>query len=234
MADFDFDQFKKDLLDGVGNAADAVSNAAKETSGSVMRFKDFTETGRDLFLTGAVTSHGGNLSVSDGTFIWITRTGAMLGHLLPGDVLQVGWDPSPADEAASMELVVHRAVYHAVAQKAAEAGAPFGARSIVHAHAKYTVFRSLFSETIEPVDSEGKAILGTSIPVLAPKNTIASPEVGELMAEQVRAGSSHAVIRGHGPFALADTLAHAYRLVSCLEYSAEILTLLEATGHKPA
>ena len=34
----------------------------------------FKEVGRDLFLSGAITSHGGNLSVSDGESIWITRT----------------------------------------------------------------------------------------------------------------------------------------------------------------
>jgi L-fuculose-phosphate aldolase len=230
MADYDFEQFKKDFLDGVGNAADAVSSAAKETSGSVIRFKDFNEIGRDLFLTGAVTSHGGNLSVSNGTYIWITRTGSMLGHLLPGDIVQVGWDPGPADEAASMELVVHRAMYHALAQKADETGAVFGARAIVHAHSKHTVLRSLISNAIEPLDSEGKLILGESIPVFSAENTVASPEVAQLLAAMARAGSSIAVVRGHGPFALADTLEHAYRLVSCLEYSAELLTLLDSTG----
>jgi L-fuculose-phosphate aldolase len=234
MTDFDFEQFKKDLLDGVGSAADAVATAAKETSGSVMRFKDFSETGRDLFLTGAVTSHGGNLSVSDGASIWISRTGAMLGHLTPGDVVQVNWNPSPADEQASMELVVHRAIYHAIAQKASEAGAAFGARAIVHAHTKHTVFRSLVSDQLEPPDSEGKLVLGTAVPVLSPEVTVASPEVAGLMAAQVLQGSSIAIVRGHGPFALADTIENAYRLISCLEYSAELLTLFETTGHKPA
>jgi L-fuculose-phosphate aldolase len=234
MTDFDFEQFKKDLLDGVGNAADAVSSAAKETSGSVMRFKDFNETGRDLFLTGAVTSHGGNLSVSDGTFIWISRTGSRLGHLTPGDVVQVDWNPGPADEQASMELIVHRAIYHALAQKATETGAAFGARAIVHAHTKHAVFRSLFSDAIEPLDSEGKLVLGERVPVLAPEISVASPEVADLMAAQVFRGSSLAVVRGHGPFALSDTLENAYRLVSCLEYSAELLTLFEMSGRTPA
>lgn len=234
MADFDFEQFKNDILEGVGNAADAVSSAARETGGDVMRFKHFNETGRDLFLTGAVTSHGGNLSVCNGAFIWITRTGAMLGHLMPGDIVQVGWEPGPADETASMELVVHRAIYHALAQKAAETGAAFGARAIVHTHSKHTVSRSLVSTAIEPLDSEGKLILGTSIPVLAPGSTVASPEVGELMAAQIHAGSSLGIVRGHGPFAVADTLENAYRLVSCLEYSAELLTLLDTAGRKPA
>lgn len=233
MADFDFDQFKKDLLDGVSSAADAVSNAAKETGGDVVRFKHFKETGRDLFLSGAVTSHGGNLSVSDGTSIWITRTGTMLGHLTPGDILRVGWEPSVADEQASMELVVHRAMYQAHANCAARANAPFGTRAIVHAHTKYTVFRSLVDDAIKPPDSEGKILLGAEVPVLAATKTVASEEVAALMAERVAAGAAVAVIRGHGPFACADSLENAFRLISCLEYSAELLTLLEMTKRKP-
>jgi L-fuculose-phosphate aldolase len=233
MADFDFDQFKKDLLDGVSNAADAVSNAAKETGGDVVRFKQFNETGRDLFLSGAVTSHGGNLSVSDGSSIWISRTGAMLGRLTPGDVLRVGWEPSPADQRASMELVVHRAMYRAYADSAARAGIPFGVKAIVHAHTKYTVFRSLADNAIKPLDSEGKVLLGETVPVLAATQTIASEEVAALMAAQVASGVPVAVVRGHGPFAWADSLENAFRLISCLEYSAEVLTLFEMTKRKP-
>jgi L-fuculose-phosphate aldolase len=233
MADFDFEQFRKDLLDGVSNAADAVSNAARETGEGIARFRHFSETGRDLFACGAVTSHGGNLSVSDGNTIWITRTGAMLGHLTSGDVVQVGWEPSPSDADASMELVVHRAMYQAYAACAAQASAPFGVRAVVHAHAKHTVFRSLVGDSIDPVDSEGKLLLGAKVSVLAPEKTVASEEVATLMAEQIAAGVPLAVVRGHGPFAGADSLANAFRLISCLEYSAEVLTLFEMTRRKP-
>ncbi|MDR1082701.1 MAG: class II aldolase/adducin family protein [Coriobacteriales bacterium] len=237
MADFDFEQFKKELLDGVGNAADAVSGAAKETGGDIVRFKQFNETGRDLFASGAVTSHGGNLSVSDGSFIWVSRTAAMLGHLTPNDIVRVDWEPSPLDANASMELVVHRAMYRAFAECAAQAnagaGAPFGVRAIIHAHTKHTVFRSLVEDFITPLDSEGRLLLGKSVPVLSPKKTVASEEVAALMAQHVSAGIPVAVIRGHGPFAWADSLENAFRLISCLEYSAELLTLFEMTGRKP-
>jgi L-fuculose-phosphate aldolase len=125
-------------------------------------------------------------------------------------------------------------MYHALAQKIAETGAHFGPRAIVHAHSKHTVFRSFIAESITPIDSEGKLILGSSVPILAAEQTIASPEVAGLMAQQILEGKSLAVIKGHGSFALADSLKNAYRLVSCLEYSAELLTLFETTGHKHA
>jgi L-fuculose-phosphate aldolase len=233
MADFDFEQFKKDLLDGVGNAADAVSNAAKATGADAIRFKQFRETGKALSVSGAVTSHGGNISTSDGSSIWITRTGAMLGRLTPGDIQQVNWAPGPPDQNASMELLVHRAMYQAYAACVTQAGQPFSPRAIVHAHTKYTVFRSLVTDVIEPIDSEGKILLGEKIPVLNADKTVASEEVAALMAQQVTAGVAVAVVRGHGPFAWADSLENAFRLISCLEYSAEILTLFEMTGRKP-
>ncbi|MDR1014422.1 MAG: class II aldolase/adducin family protein [Coriobacteriales bacterium] len=232
MEDFDFERFKKDLLDSVGNAADAVSTAARDTGNDVLRIKRFIETGRDLFLAGAVTSHGGNLSESDGSSIWITRTGSMLGHLGPNDIRKVGWEPSPADQQASMELLVHRAMYHALADRAALCGEPFGTHAVVHAHTRHTVFHSLITDVIAPLDSEGALTLGAGVTVLSCEATVASEEVAAAMASQVAAGSPLAVVRGHGPFALAESLEGALRLVSCLEYSAGLLTLFETTGRK--
>ncbi len=233
MAEFDFEQFKKDLLDGVSTAADTVASAARGASDDVLRFKHFNETGRDLFLSGSVTSHGGNISVSDGNSIWISRTGAMLGRMTPGDVIRVDWSASDKDREASQELIVHRAVYHALARESLMQGVAFNSKAIVHAHSTYTVFRSFFEDYILPIDSESIMILGTSVPVLSVNRSIASEEVAARMEELVRTGGHIAVVRGHGPFAIADTLEEAYKLISCLEQSAHLLTLFEQTGRKP-
>jgi L-fuculose-phosphate aldolase len=228
MASFDFDQFKKDLVDGVTNVADTVTSAAKETTGDVVRFKHFNETGKDLFASGYTTSHGGNLSESDGDSIWISRTGAMLGRISTSDVRKVFMSPTDLDAEASMELVVHRAIYQAWAARSKELGIPFGAKAIIHAHCKYTTYRSLISDAIEPVDSEGIMTLGESVPVIAAENVVASEEVAARMGELIAGGGFVGVVRGHGPFALADTLEDALRLISCLEYSSELLTIIEA------
>jgi L-fuculose-phosphate aldolase len=230
MADFDFEQLKNDLLDGVGSAVDAVSSVAKDASGDVRRFKQFSDFGRDLVHSGAVTSHGGNLSESDGKTIWITRTGAMLGHLVPNDILAVGWEPSELDAHASMELLVHRAIYQAIDREAMISGISFGRKAIVHAHSHYTTFRSMVEDTIRPADSEGIHVLGAEVVVLKPTKAIASEEVAGMMTELIKKGVRLAVVRAHGPFAVADSLEDAYRLISCLEYSAELLTLFEMTG----
>jgi L-fuculose-phosphate aldolase len=234
MADFDFEQFRKDLLDGVGSAADAVASAAKGASDDVLRYKHFSETGRDLFVSGSVTSHGGNLSVSDGSSIWISRSGAMLGRITPGDVIQADWNATEKDKDASIEIPVHRAIYHALARETLIQGVPFASKAIVHAHTAHTVFRSFFEDAILPIDSESILVLGTAVPVIATRQTVASEEVATKMEELVKSGGRIAVIRGHGPFAIADSLEEALRLISCLEQSAHLLTLFEQTGRKPA
>jgi len=151
----------------------------------------------------------------------------MLGRLMPGDIVDVGWEFSVRDTPASMELVVHRAIYHALAELDAQAQRSFVPRAVIHAHTKYTVLRSLVEEAITPQDSEGHMLLGETVPVLTVEPAVASEEVAEALATHVREGGRIAVIKGHGPFAIADTLENAYRLISCLEYSSELATRLD-------
>jgi len=230
MSEFDFGQIKNEFIDGMKQAASALETAAKETSSDLTRLKRFRDCGKDLFISGAITSHGGNLSESDGNSIWITRNGAMLSHLQSGDIVRAYLSPTDLDQYASMELVVHRAMYRAWADRMIEAKQAFVARAIAHAHTRHTVFRSLIEDAIKPVDSEGKLVLGNSVPVFSPANTIASEEVATLMADLVKSGYAIAVIRGHGPFVIADKLEHALRMISCLEYSSQLLCMLEASG----
>lgn len=234
MADFDFERFKRDFMDGVNNAADTVTSVAKEAGGDIARSKRFYTTGRDIFDSGMVTSHGGNLSECDGNALWITRRDTMLGHISPSDIVKTYLSPTDLDEKASRELVVHRAMYQAWGSRKAGESESVGSVScaIVHVHAKYTVMRSLVEDKINPLDSEGKMLLGQSVKVLDIAQSIGSKEVASAMAQLVSCGADLGVIRGHGPFAIADSLENAYRLVSCLEYSAELLTLLESTGRK--
>ncbi|MCL2631878.1 MAG: class II aldolase/adducin family protein [Coriobacteriia bacterium] len=230
MTNVDFNQLADDIFDRISSVASSVGDAVEEASSGLGRLSDFYQVGRDLFISGAVTSHGGNLSVSDGRQIWISRTGSQLGHITTDDIIAVEWQPTTADAKASMELIVHRAMYHAYMERQTQQGTPFGTAAIVHAHSLKTTYQSLIKHSIIPADSEGAFILDGEVQVFAPAATIASAEVATIMADVVRSGGSIAVIRGHGPFAIADTLQNAYRLVSCLEYSAALLTLLEQAG----
>lgn len=173
----------------------------------------FRDIGRDIYVAGLTTSHGGNMSVRDGDRIVITRRGSMLGRLGDDDLVETGMEPCAADERCSREIVVHRAVYAAT-----------DARAIVHAHPPHTVARSFARDTIVPADSEGLYVLG-EVPVVEAATTIASAEAAVVLAGAL-AGRPVAVLRTHGPFATGATLEEAFMHVSVLEASAAILDLL--------
>lgn len=216
----DFSSFKDEVMNAASNLGDTVSDATEKTA----VFKRFAETGRDLYLTGAVTSHGGNLSERDQETIWITKSNSMLGRLGYDDVLGTTWEPSRGDADCSRELVVHRAMHHALLQRPGNEAVIRSA--VVHAHTRYTIARSLSCDSIVPIDSEGLFTLGDAgVPVFAPDQSIGSAQAAEMIARAVASGISIAVIKGHGPFAIAPTLAEAHRLVSVLEASCQILDI---------
>lgn len=175
--------------------------------------RSFVETGRDVFLAGLISSHGGNLSVREGDRIVITRRGSMLGRLGPEDLVMTGMEPCPDDERCSRELVVHREVYRRT-----------DARAVAHAHPVHATARSFRAEAIVPEDSEGRYVLG-EVPVVTAAETIGSAEAAVLVAAALQ---EHPVVvlRTHGAFARGETLEEAFYRISVLEASAHILDLL--------
>lgn len=188
-------------------------------------FDQFEVVGRDLFASRLISSHGGNLSIRQGDTIYITRTGCQLAHLCKSDIVEVPLiGSSPADEQASCELVVHRAIYQ---MRQRVFGACDGA--IVHAHSSATTIRSLIDDAITPLDSEARFMIGQA-PIVTAKTTIGSPEAARLLAEALSSEQPHraiAVLRGHGPFAYGSMLEDAYRLVSVLEHSSVIINQIQ-------
>ena len=180
-----------------------------------VRYEMFRDIGRDIFLAHMISSHGGNMSVREGDDIYITRTGSQLGRLKETDIVRVSYAGTSAlDACASSELVVHRAIYHAT-----------DARAVVHAHSLHTVFRSMIDDIIKPLDSEARLFI-PEVPVLTSKTTIGSPTAAGLIAEAL-ARNPIAVLRGHGPFACAQSLDDAYRWISVLEGSCQLLDMAD-------
>ena len=181
-------------------------------------YEQFAQVGRDLFLSGAVSSHGGNLSVRVGDRILITRRGSMLGRLTERDVIETALGADDSEVAlASTEIVVHRAIY-----------AQTNALAVCHAHPVQTIARSLVEDEIVPIDSEASYLLH-KVPVYALSLTAGSSDV----AEAVSAGLKEykcVVLRGHGPFAVGTVLEEAFQWVSTLEAACHVLNLLDQTG----
>lgn len=182
-------------------------------------YQQFRAIGEDIYAAGLISSHGGNISVRRDDRIVITRRGSMLGRLAESDLVTTGVAACADDEHCSRELVVHRAIYLAC-----------GAGAIVHAHPVHTVYRSLVADVIEPVDSESRYVIGASIPVLAPRETIGSAQAAEMLAEAFAGGSRIAVLRSHGPFAVGATLEEAFYHITCLEASCRVLDLRDTVG----
>lgn len=183
-------------------------------------YREFRRIGRDLFLAGLISSHGGNLSVRLGDRVFITRRGAMLGRLGRQDVVETGLFVDDSGIAlASSELIVHREIYRETS-----------ALAVVHAHPPYTVALSLSREAIVPLDSEASYLLHR-VPVLAAEKTIGSAEVARLVAPALQ-DYKIVVLRGHGTFAVGQFLEEAFQWTSTLEAASQILYLVETGGEQ--
>ncbi len=171
----------------------------------------FQEIGRDLFLAGLVSSHGGNMSVRRGGSLIITRHGSRLGRLKKNDIVEVGLEAS-SHPLASSELVVHRALYQVT--KAA---------AVVHAHPPVAIALSLVlpAGEIVPLDLESAVLIG-KIPVIEVGLATGSQELADAMCDSL-CDRKIVMVRGHGSFAVGETLEEAYEWTSCLEQASRVL-----------
>jgi len=180
--------------------------------------RQFQEIGRDLYVAGLVSSHGGNLSVRFGDRIIIKRRGAMLGRLKEGDLVETGLEKADSGVLlASTELVVHRAIYLATP-----------ALAIVHAHPRTAIALSLSREEIVPIDNEGSYLLH-KVPVVAAEFASGSAEMVERLPAVLQQYKV-VMLRGHGCFAIGQTLDEAFQWVSCLEESCQIVLAAKTIG----
>lgn len=171
---------------------------------------EFQCIGRDLFVSGLVSSHGGNMSRRSGNKLIITRRGSQLGRLDERDIIETDLFKDDANtRLASSETPVHRAIY-----------AGTDAAAIVHIHPRAAISLSLLADEIVPIDTEGSCLL-KKVPVIS-----ADIATGAPIAVPVAEALNHhniVMVRGHGCFAIGQQLEEAYKLVSCLEESAQVL-----------
>jgi L-fuculose-phosphate aldolase len=174
-------------------------------------FNIFRDTGRDIFLRGLISSHAGNMSVLVGNMVHITKRGSMLGRLKPADIIKLELEEdNPNLSQASSETVVHRAIYKKT-----------DALAVMHAHPPYANLLSMTEDALIPIDSEG-SFLFKKVPVVSPKNTIASEEAANIVSKYLK-DYKIVLVRGHGSFARGATLEETHMFTSSLESSAFFL-----------
>lgn len=178
----------------------------------------FRDIGRDIYLAGLVSSHGGNMSVRVGDRVLITRRGSMLGRLTPRDVIETALGRDDSEVAlASTEIVVHRAIYQRT-----------NGLAIVHTHSPHTILRTLIDDEIVPVDSEASYLLH-KVPVHSLARTAGSAEVADAVSSALKEYKC-VCLRGHGPFAIGTVLEEAFQWISSLEMACKILNLRDSLG----
>jgi L-fuculose-phosphate aldolase len=174
-------------------------------------YEQFREIGRDMYVDGLVSSHGGNLSVRFGDRVIVKRRGAMLGRLKPHDLIETGLEKNDSGVVlASTELIVHRAIYKATP-----------ALAIVHAHPRTAIALSLSREEIVPIDNEGSYLL-KKVPVVSVELASGSPQMAQTIAEALKEYKV-VMLRGHGSFATGQTLDEAFHWTSTLEECCQIV-----------
>ncbi|MBN1287566.1 MAG: aldolase [Anaerolineae bacterium] len=174
-------------------------------------YEMFRDIGRDMYVHNLISSHGGNISIRVGDRMIIKRRGAMLGRLKPEDLVETGLTTKDSGIAiASTESIVHRAIYKATP-----------ALAVVHSHARYAVAYSLSRDEIMPVDNEGSYFL-KKVPVVEEEFASGSPQMAETVANALKSYKV-IVLRGHGTFAIGQTLDEAFQWTDAVEEACQIM-----------
>lgn len=173
-------------------------------------FQMFREIGRDLYTAGMISSHGGNLSIRLGDRMIIKRRGAMLGRLKPIDLIETGIEKNDSGVVlASTELIVHRSIYMKTP-----------ALAIVHCHPRTAIAFSLSRDELVPIDNEASYLL-KKVPVVTEEFASGTSEMANKVANALQ-NYKIIILRGHGSFAVGQTLDEAFQWSSTLEESCQI------------
>jgi L-fuculose-phosphate aldolase len=174
-------------------------------------YEEFRDIGRDIYLGNLTSSHGGNMSVRVGDRIIIKRRGAQLGRLKPSDFVETSlFKKDSGLIRASTELIVHRNIYLKTS-----------ALAVIHTHPRTAIVLSMSRDEIIPIDNEGSYLLH-KIPVVAAEYASGSQEMADVVADALREYKV-IMLRGHGSFAVGQTLEEAFHWTSTLEEVCDII-----------
>jgi len=182
---------------------------------------DIIFTGKVLYKEGLINSHAGNISVRDGEYIYITKTGSMLGFLSSKDVIKLPiYEKTSKDREASSELIVHREIYKNTNTKA-----------IIHAHPIYaTVLTFFLEDTFIPIDNEGKLFV-KEVPIISVEDASGSKELAYKLAKKFKESQKSIVlVKKHGSFVISNSLNYALKLTSDLEFCGKVYYLVKIKG----
>ncbi len=169
-------------------------------------------TGRVLHELKLVSSHGGNLSIREDDFLYITKTGRMAGFLKEEDIIKLPiYEKTEQDKEASIELIVHREIYKRNPD----------IKAVVHAHPITAITLAYFLQTFKPMDIEGELFI-KEVPILEVEKPSASEELAIEVSETFKKKFKICIVKNHGTFSAGKSINEALKYTSTLENSAEI------------
>ena len=151
-----------------------------------------------LAAEGLLIGTAGNVSVRDGSQVWVTASGAVLGALTEDDVVAAD------DPGATSEVALHLGVYDA-----------YDAGAVVHTHAPVSTAASTVLDELPCIHYQ-QLLLGGSIRV-APYATFGTPELASSVHAALE-GRSAALMANHGSVALGSSLEKAVENALLLEW----------------
>ena len=178
---------------------------------------EFRRVGNMLFLSHLVDASSGNMSALTKDGIWITKTGRSLFNLRMKDIVKIGFERDIRWNAASSEVEIHVNIYKTIDS----------AKAIIHAHPTNAIILSLKGyKSFTPIDYEGSLFLKNIDIIDIPFNNwqLAKEEIPQYFKDT---NKKVVIAKGHGVFAISDTLFGALQLVSALENSARIFLGVE-------
>ncbi|NIM05416.1 MAG: aldolase [Armatimonadetes bacterium] len=173
-------------------------------------WEELSRFGKKLVAAGLVHSHFGNMSLRVANKILITRSGSMLDELDENQVVEVDLNnPTSFDINASVETIVHRAIYQKTSSLA-----------VIHCHSPFAVTLSMLAEEDKLVltNSEGLHLLHEIPLIEAPSGS------AELAEKAAAALSDHkaCIIRGHGPIATGKIVEEAFVNICSVEHVCKV------------
>jgi L-fuculose-phosphate aldolase len=173
-------------------------------------YEQIRDIGRDLYVQNMISSHGGNISLRIGDGVVIKRRGAQLGRLKPSDLIETNIEKNDSGVVlASTELLVHRTIYKMTP-----------ALAVIHCHPRTAIAFSLSRDEIVPIDNEASYLL-KKIPVVTEEFASGTPEMANKVATALQQYKI-IMLRGHGSFAIGQTLEEAFHWSSTLEEACQI------------
>lgn len=181
--------------------------------------KEIILAGGRLARLGLITARAGNISLRLNGSMLITASGSALGSLCRRDIVTVDIKSGrwPGSRSPSSELPLHRLIYRTSAAKA-----------VVHCHPPLVNAYFCIYPDLRYLTFESRYYLG-EVPVVRQKTlTVTRPE--QVIAAMKNNGL--VVIRNHGVFSRADSLAAALERVEILEEAVRVYAVARLFNRK--